>query len=187
MRLEIVDPTRVSVAPNGEFAQEISDGEVAVWRALVANLEHPIEPAAHDLRVIGVTAAKQDQCQRRIIDIASSDIQITASGIADIVANGLILRIDARRQIDEPAATCFVRFHQRRTQGADIAECKATAIAGIEIGQIGEGIDGEVITLLVRAQIAGCGARHTAGVAGQARGQRVRVARIARVQCGAAE
>lgn len=41
LRLEIVDPTRVSVAPNGEFAQEISDGEVAVWRALVANLEAP--------------------------------------------------------------------------------------------------------------------------------------------------
>lgn len=50
LRLEIVDPTRVSVAPNGEFAQEISDGEVAVWRALVANLEHPMPKSlVHDL------------------------------------------------------------------------------------------------------------------------------------------
>lgn len=50
LRLEITDSTRVSVAPNGDFAPEISDDEVAVWRALVENLEHPMPKSlVHDL------------------------------------------------------------------------------------------------------------------------------------------
>jgi hypothetical protein len=50
LRLEIIDPTRVSVVPNGDFAPEISNDEVAVWRALVAILEHPMpKRLVHDL------------------------------------------------------------------------------------------------------------------------------------------